>query len=586
MTPPPAAMTAEARAALAREIARAILSGFEGHYRLFSDITQRARANFEQCRWQQQDEISQERLFIYDKKVRECVRAIGDSFDTALFDEPLWEMCKRDYISLTTRHSQPELAETFYNSIFCALFAQQYYRNRYIFFRPHTSTAYIDLDAPVVASYYTDCAGLPAALSAMFDNCGFECGYEDRARDAMRVAEQIIAQLNLADDIAFEIQSLKPVFFRQKAAYIIGRIALSETRVTPLVIAFFNEPGRGVFVDAVVTDNESIANIVSFSRSYFFVKTPYPAAVVDFVKEVIPAATKADLYSAIGLHKHGKNLLYRLFVKKSRVSSEKLVISPGIPGTVMTVFTFNTFPYVFKVINDKFAPPKTVTHKIVREKYHFVKRHAKIGRLADTWEFSNVAFPIDMVDDELLAQLKSSIPSCLEVRDESVLIRHLYMENKMTPLNLYLNRADDAALERIIRDFGRAIEELISAGIFPGDMLTKNFGVTEQNRVVFYDYDEITPMDVPVFRRIPPPRTIEDEFAAEPWYPVGEHDVFPEEFGVFLTAHKKLRQIFTRLYPHLLDYKFWQRAQDDIRQKKQRHFYPYKRKYRLGALYR
>nr|WP_245396185.1 isocitrate dehydrogenase kinase/phosphatase AceK regulatory subunit [Abyssogena phaseoliformis symbiont] len=134
--------------------------------------------------------------------------------------------------------------------------------------------------------------------------------------------------------------------------------------------------------------------------------------------------TKADLYSAIGLHKHGKTLLYRTFLKYSKGDTdEKLIIAPGIKGMVMTVFTFPMFPYVFKVINDKFTPSKSSTPKKVKDKYFFVKSHCRIGRLADTWEFSNVAFPIRDLGSDLLKELTDKVGSSISIEGDLLIIK-------------------------------------------------------------------------------------------------------------------------------------------------------------------
>jgi isocitrate dehydrogenase kinase/phosphatase len=98
----------------------------------------------------------------------------------------------------------------------------------------------------------------------------------------------------------------------------------------------------------------------------------------------------------------------------------------------------------------------------------------------------------------------------------------------------------------------------VAANIFPGDMLYKNFGVTRHQRVVFYDYDEIEYVTDCNFRVIPQARTEEEEMASEPWYPVGRHDVFPEQFGTFLLGNPKIRKYFIKHHGDLLTAEWWQ----------------------------
>ncbi|NBT76250.1 MAG: bifunctional isocitrate dehydrogenase kinase/phosphatase, partial [Betaproteobacteria bacterium] len=106
----------------------------------------------------------------------------------------------------------------------------------------------------------------------------------------------------------------------------------------------------------------------------------------------------------------------------------------------------------------------------------------------------------------------------------------------------------------------------VAADIFPGDMLYKNFGLTRHRRVVFYDYDEIQYLTECVFRRIPPPRTPEDELSNEPWYSVGPNDVFPEEFERFLLGQPRMRKAFMKYHADLLDVEYWSSQQARIRQ--------------------
>ena len=94
---------------------------------------------------------------------------------------------------------------------------------------------------------------------------------------------------------------------------------------------------------------------------------------------------------------------------------------------------------------------------------------------------------------------------------DPLVIRHCYVERRMVPLNIYLDRADPDELESAVRDYGNAIRDLAIANIFPGDMLWRNFGVTRHGRVVFYDYDEIEYLTDVNFRRIPEPPNPEAE---------------------------------------------------------------------------
>ena len=158
--------------------------------------------------------------------------------------------------------------------------------------------------------------------------------------------------------------------------------------------------------------------------------------------------------------------------------------------------------------------------------YQLVKEHDRVGRMADTQEYENFVVDKARLSPVLLAELQREVPGKLEDLGDRIVIKHLYMERRMTPLNLYLEQANDQQMRDAIEEYGNAIKQLAAANIFPGDMLFKNFGVTRHGRVVFYDYDEICYMTEVNFRDIPPPRYPEDELASEPWYSIAPNDVF------------------------------------------------------------
>ena len=315
------------------------------------------------------------------------------------------------------------------------------------------------------------------------------------------------------------------------------------------------------------------------------VDTQVPAGLVTFLHKILPTRSRADIYTSIGFQKQGKTLFYREFLYHLEHSSDKLVIAPGIKGMVMSVFTLPSYPFVFKVIKDHFPPPKTVDRATVKEKYQMVKMHDRVGRMADTLEFSHVAFPIERFSEELLEELKESIPSSMTFEGDFVIIRHLYIERRMVPFNIYLDNADDEMIERGVRSYGNAIKEMIAANIFPGDMLLKNFGVTRHGRVIFYDYDEICHMTEIKIRSVPKATTQEEEMSSEPWFHIGDDDFFPEQFEHFVVNHPKVREKFLKMHANLLEPAYWKKIQNDIINKNRHDVFPYRQERRFRFRY-
>ncbi len=583
-------------------IAKKILLGFEHHYQNIKSASIEAKRCFEEKEWEKIENDSKLRLNFYDEQVDVFCKNLSSELKKQTlygakaefnetqkmdkFNSDFWKNTKHVYIELITSHKQPELAETFYNSVFCRIFSRSFYNNQYIFTKPCVSLNYIDMDEPVIDSYFVDDGQLKETLTSVLNNYKFRCKFGNLDQDIERLQEQLIKQMPRLQSEVFELQFISTPFIRGKCAYIVGKIVTQLHSDVPVLIALLNDENKGLYVDSLLTDIGSISIIFSFSRSYFFITTDYPSAIVEYLKELLPGKTRAVLYSAIGLHKQGKTLLYRHFLKYSKITSEKLIIAPGIKGMVMSVFTFPMYPYVFKVINDQFAPPKMGTKEMVKDRYYFVKNHVRIGRLADTWEFSNVAFPLKDIDDALLTELEKKASSNIEIENDLLIIKHMYIENKMTPLNMYLETANIKQQNHIINDYGKAIDELINSNIFPGDMLTKNFGVTRQNRVVFYDYDEITLMSTPIFKKIPKAKTYEQEMASEPWYYVGQNDVFPEEFKYFMLPNPYMKEVFNKKYKKLLDADYWVSIQEKIKQNGVMDYYPYGSEKRMCEIYK
>jgi len=558
-----------------QQIARVIIAECDRHSEQFQKITAAARDRFCRAEWESVQAASRERIHFYDERVQATIRLLRGEFGITGLDEPLWQEIKFAYMMRLHQHQQPELAETFYNSVFCGLFERRYFNNRNIFVRPAVSTEHIDSDTPAYSCYYPDRDGLRRVVTRILDNFDFGLPFADKRLDVRNIL-RFMRQWDAAQHGQnLHLAVLNFPFYRNKAAYLIGKLVNGEVE-TPFAIPILNNEHGGIYVDAVLAGESALANVFSFARAYFMVNTDVPAAVVNFLSHILPGITRADLYTAIGLQKHGKTEFYRDFLDHLKYSSDEFIVAPGVQGMVMYVFTLPSYPYVFKVIKDRFPPNKDVTREQVEGKYQLVKQHDRVGRMADSWEYSQAAFPLSRFAPALLADLREQCASSLEFEADQVIIRHLYIERRMAPLNMYINQANDEELHQAVKGYGNALRQLAGANIFPGDMLLKNFGVTCHGRVVFYDYDEICYLTECNFRQIPAAAPYpEFELSAEPWYSVGPNDVFPEEWATFLLTDPRVRKEFLELHGELLDPAFWQAKQALIRAHVYEDVFPY-----------
>ncbi|HDR9008913.1 isocitrate dehydrogenase [Burkholderia vietnamiensis] len=571
------------------DIAQTMLEYFDRHYRIFREAAVEAKTLYERGDWHGLQRLARERITSYDERVKECVELLEDEYDAENIDDEVWQQIKLHYIGLLTSHRQPECAETFFNSVCCKILHRSYFNNDFIFVRPAISTEYLENDEPAAKptyrAYYPGTDGLAATLERIVTNFQLEPPFEDLTRDigcVMQAIDDEFGQFDAAPN--FQIHVLSSLFFRNKSAYIIGRI-INADRVLPFAMPIRHVRAGVLAVDTVLLRRELLQVIFSFSHSYFLVDMGVPSAYVDFLCTIMPGKPKAEIYTSVGLQKQGKNLFYRDLLHHLSHSSDRFIIAPGIKGLVMLVFTLPSFPYVFKIIKDHFPPPKETTRAQIMEKYQLVKRHDRLGRMADTLEYSSVALPVSRLDHALVRELEKEVPSLLEYEDDNLVIEHLYIERRMTPLNLYLQNGSDADIEHGVKEYGNAVKELMKANIFPGDMLYKNFGVTRHGRVVFYDYDEIEYLTDCNVRRVPPPRNEEDELSGEPWYTVGPHDIFPETYGPFLLGDPRVRTVFMKHHADFFDPALWQASKDKLLQGELPDFYPYDTSLRFCVRY-
>ncbi|WP_372659296.1 bifunctional isocitrate dehydrogenase kinase/phosphatase [Hydrogenophaga sp.] len=588
---------------LAYDVAKAMMDGFNRHYRLFRSESARAKHRYETCDWSGQQRAQRERIEFYDLRVKECEKRLIKEFSAQAQPMPVWEQIKLHYIGLLVNHRQPELAETFFNSVTTKILQRAYFQNDFIFVRPAVSTEYLENEEqdarPTYRCYYPGAESMAAEVLRMVQDFDLRVPFENLGRDVALVHEAMKRHFDHSKLRAnFQIQVLSSLFFRNKGAYIVGKL-INGFQEVPFALPVLHNGEGQLVIDAALFGEDDLLILFSFARAYFMVDMEIPSAYVQFLRSMMPRKPRAEFYNALGLAKQGKTLFYRDFLFHMRHSTDKLRIAPGIKGMVMLVFDLPSFPFVFKLIKDYYPPQKDTTREQIRGKYQLVKQHDRVGRMADTLEFSGVGFPRERFTDELITEIQKFAPSQLEMSDHNgdghleVVLKHVYIERRMIPLNIYLQEAFDALrlreddrkahaqLERAVVEYGNAIKDLVAANIFPGDMLWKNFGITRHGKVVFYDYDEIEYVTNCNFRRVPEPRNEEDEMSGEVWYTVGPKDVFPETFGPFLLGNPTVRAVFMRHHADLLDAAFWQSHQARIAQGHVHDVFPYENERRF-----
>lgn len=561
-----------------KDIARAVIASFDEYCRRFAELTARSAGLFADRHWHGLQDVSAERLRLYNLLVDRLVEDLTSLLGSDLTDRQRWEEARARYQEEVASRSGAEIGKTYFSSTTRRILQTEGTDPSIEFTDDWSSIPEGEPDLIEI-----ECGPLDEALLNLLGSYELGAGWQNVERDVRLAALEIGRRFSLHGESGpVRTITLYPEpFFRGRAAYLVGRIA--SARVTlPLAIAV-HHTSRGLIVGAVLLEPDDISVLFSYTRSSFLVAADHPGELVNYLRRLMPHRKPAELFAAIGHNKHAKTERYRDLRRFISDAGERFEYARGVRGMVMIVFTLPGYDAVFKVIRDRFPYPKQTTRRQVMAKYRLVFRHDRAGRLIDAHEFEHLRFSRDLFDEALLAELQSDAARSVSVDGDEVTLHHVYVERKVVPLDIYLRENNPVKAKAAMVDYGRAIKNLALSDIFPGDMLLKNFGVTRSGRVVFYDYDELTRVTDCKFREIPQTSDVDDEMSADPWFGVGEDDVFPEEFRNFLGVRGELRDVLEQHHGDLFGVRFWRRVQDRIRSGEVVEIFPYKRSRRLGA---
>ncbi|HFO8666036.1 TPA: bifunctional isocitrate dehydrogenase kinase/phosphatase [Escherichia coli] len=565
-------------------IAQTILQGFDAQYGRFLEVTSGAQQRFEQADWHAVQQAMKNRIHLYDHHVGLVVEQLRCITNGQSTDAAFLLRVKEHYTRLLPDYPRFEIAESFFNSVYCRLFDHRSLTPERLFiFSSQPERRFRTIPRPLAKDFHPD-HGWESLLMRVISDLPLRLRWQNKSRDIHYIIRHLTETLGTDNLAESHLQVANELFYRNKAAWLVGKL-ITPSGTLPFLLPIHQTDDGELFIDTCLTTTAEASIVFGFARSYFMVYAPLPAALVEWLREILPGKTTAELYMAIGCQKHAKTESYREYLVYLQGCNEQFIEAPGIRGMVMLVFTLPGFDRVFKVIKDKFAPQKEMSAAHVRACYQLVKEHDRVGRMADTQEFENVVLEKRHISPALMELLLQEAAEKITDLGEQIVIRHLYIERRMVPLNIWLEQVEGQQLRDAIEEYGNAIRQLAAANIFPGDMLFKNFGVTRHGRVVFYDYDEICYMTEVNFRDIPPPRYPEDELASEPWYSVSPGDVFPEEFRHWLCADPRIGPLFEEMHADLFRADYWRALQNRIREGHVEDVYAYRRRQRFSVRY-
>jgi isocitrate dehydrogenase kinase/phosphatase len=541
-------------------VARRIAAAFAEYNAQFRAITRRAPARFDARDWKGAQRDAVERIELYDGFVTRTVAELKALLGGRAEDRELWRRVRVEFAGRIAGLPDAEFTKTFFSSISRRLFGT-------VGVAPDIEFVATDLDplahvtSAVTTNTYVNHGSLALLFEDLLGDVRFHTPWKDLDNSIRHVTTEVEAHLAARGEqrAVQRVEVIRPVFYQIFRAYIVGRM-VGRDFVVPLVIALKNSDG-GMLVDAVMLAESDVSIVFSFSRSYFHADLEHVAEAVVFLRSLVPRKPVSELFTVLGRARQGKTERYREIMRHLADTPDRFVHAPGEPGLVMVCFTLASFDVVFKVIRDRFPYPKSVQRADVMAKYQLVFRHDRAGRLVDAQEFRRLRFPKALFAPALLAELLAAASLTVREAGEHLVFDHMYIERRMTPLNLYLRAASPAAAAQVALDYGQCIRDLAYSNIFPGDLLLKNFGVTRHGRVIFYDYDELCLVTDCHFRDLPQPVNPEDEMRGEPWFYVGEHDVFPETFINFVAFDEAQRAALLRAHAEVFTARFWRQVQ-------------------------
>jgi len=550
---------------LTRQCAREIAEAFERYNAEFRVITRRAPVRFDNLDSKGSQRDAVERIDLYDKFVNRTVAELRVRLAERALDRDLWMQIRRDFKNVFATLPDPEFAKTFFSSTTRRLFGT-------VGVAPEIEFVATDLDplasitSAVGTNTYLNHGSLPLLFEDVLGDVRFRSSWRDLDKSILHVAGEVTAYLQTRNERrpVVKVEMIRPVFYQVTRAYLVGRI-VGRGFLLPLVIALKNTDG-GILVDAVMLAEGDVSIVFSFTRSYFHVDLERVGEAVLFLKSILPMKPVSELFTVLGRARQGKTERYRELMHHLGNTQDRFVHAAGERGLVMVCFTLPSFDVVFKIIRDRFPYPKNVLREEVMAKYQLVFKHDRAGRLVDAQEFRRLRFPRDLFAPELLQELLTETAATVHEEGTNLVFDHMYIERRMTPLNLYLRSASESAAESAVLDYGQCIRDLAYTNIFAGDLLLKNFGVTRHGRVIFYDYDELCAVTDCRFRDMPQATNPEDEMRGEAWFYVADNDVFPETFIRFLAFTESQKAALLKMHGEILTAQFWRSVQERLRE--------------------
>lgn len=552
----------------ARRAAELICAAHRRYLSDFCAITASARDTFERREWAEGAHRAERRVRLYRAAVNGTWAQLRRQCPEWLADRDFWMGARQVYLQHILGNYDADLALTFFYSTMRLAFDQEdapvEYADDGVAGQWHVSSP-----RPVWRLYRAAPEQLARSIGRLLRTCAFRVPFENAQRDAALAAARLLQEWRrqVGSRPPRDLQALKALFFRDQEAYIVARLRSARSEL-PVVFALRND-ASGVTLDAVLTGKEDMRNILFVStRSTFHVPTRMYREVLSFLDTLAPERGHPAMAAVIGFTHPARVALNQALRRHLRETGERFEPAPGRRGLAMVVFSLPTFPYVFKVVRDYSSKKGWTGREHVMELYRWVHEMNRGRLMLDAWLYRNLHFPRHAFKEQALDDLLRTAPNSVKLDGGTVILKHVYAQRRVRPLNTFFDETRDGATREMVVDaLGAFIKDLAAMGFFLGDHygLTFNTGLTHGCNVTLFDFDDLGPLLDYRFQETPRPVDERDDLwdteSDGAWFSVGENDVLVDEWERYLGVPPDLREYFRRRHGDLFTVDYWREAQ-------------------------
>ncbi|NNE62995.1 MAG: bifunctional isocitrate dehydrogenase kinase/phosphatase [Gammaproteobacteria bacterium] len=548
-------------------VARWLYEEYSLFYKEFLMILDLAKIAFEKRDFASSVRVSSRRLSLYSASIVEVGRRMNAAYPQINNDYNCWQEIEVTYCKLIKGEYAEDIARAYLHSLRRRIYHSEWLADDY------SSSQMIGRDesilSEVLVSFDVGDGLSEEVIESILNIPRFVRSYANMQQDRHRVFQRIIDNLSRSrfrDNVLSQIEMINAGFYRNRGAYLVGRLIFDNDSFLPLIIALLNDES-GIYVDAVLTSETYAHNIFSSTLANFHVTSSYYHEVSAILKSIMPRRPLGLHYSTIGYNHLGKVAVMSELESELVACETGLETAVGETGTVAMGFASRNSAYNLKVIRNK--PTKSYkwgefggVESVIR-KYTRVHEINRTGSMLDSIIYYKVRLDRKWFASELLEELLSEASETVSLIDDDVIFKYLIVQIKLTPLPVYLKTANEKQAETAITNLGYCIKNNAAANIFNRDLDARNYGISSYSKVYLFDYDALENLsDVKIRTNLDREDGEED---IPDWYFEDGVVFLPEELiSGLCISQRHLSDMFARRHADLLKMDYWLKIQQDL----------------------